>query len=75
LQGGGALGPNLRNGDTLRQFPNRQDHIDFIMSGTVYGKPYGSRGVGGIESGGMPGFGKRLTAKQIAAIVDYERSL
>jgi mono/diheme cytochrome c family protein len=73
--GGGAFGPSLLDGTTLRQFPSRADHIDFVTNGTEYGKPYGSRGVGGNEGGGMPGFGQMLTADQIAAIVDYERSL
>lgn len=73
--GGGAFGPSLVGGDTLRQFPARQDHIDFVTAGTEYGKPYGARGVGGNEGGGMPGFGEMLTPEQIAAIVDYERSL
>jgi mono/diheme cytochrome c family protein len=72
---GGAFGPSLLDGSTLRQFPNREDHLDFVGAGTEYGKPYGSRGVGGNEGGGMPGFAQMLTPEQIAAIVDYERSL
>ena len=31
--------------------------------------------MGGNEGGGMPGFENLLTPEQIAAIVDYERSL
>jgi mono/diheme cytochrome c family protein len=31
--------------------------------------------MGGNEGGGMPGFALMLTPEQIAAIVDYERSL
>jgi mono/diheme cytochrome c family protein len=73
--GGGAFGPNLRDGSTLRQFPNVQDHIDFVGLGTEYAKPYGIRGMGGNEGGGMPGFAEMLTADQIKAIVEYERSL
>jgi mono/diheme cytochrome c family protein len=81
-QGGGAYGPNLTNGDTLRQFPDIEDMIDFIAAGSQYEKPYGVRGVG---TGRMPGFGDRgegtekihglLTEAQIRAIVEYERSL
>lgn len=74
-RGGGAFGPSLVDGATLRQFPNRADHIDFITKGSEYAKPYGVRGMGGNEGGGMPGFENMLTPEQIAAIVDYERSL
>lgn len=75
VMGGGAFGPNLTNGDALRQFPDRQKLIEFVTDGTEYGKPYGERGMGGNEGGGMPGFGRMLTDEQIAAIVDYVRSL
>jgi mono/diheme cytochrome c family protein len=75
VTGGGAFGPSLIDGVTTRQFPNRVDHIEFVTLGSEYGKPYGVRGVGGNEGGGMPGFGNMLTAEQIEAIVDYERSL
>jgi mono/diheme cytochrome c family protein len=82
VQGGGALGPNLTNGDTLRQFPDLQSMLDFITSGSQFEKPYGVRGVGTSR---MPGFGDRgegdlkvtgqLTEAQIRAIVEYERTL
>jgi mono/diheme cytochrome c family protein len=82
VQGGGAFGPNLTNGDTVRQFPDVTSMIDFITAGSQYEKPYGTRGVG---TGRMPGFGDRgegpaaihgmLTEAQIKAIVEYERSL
>ena len=70
--GSGAYGPNLTNSDTLRQFPDIAKHLDFVTAGSEDEKPYGSRGVG---TGRMPGFGEMLTADQIKAIVDYERSL
>jgi mono/diheme cytochrome c family protein len=73
--GGGAFGPSLVDGATLRQFPNIEDHIEFVTNGALYGKAYGTRGVAGNESGGMPAFGRLLTAEQIRAIVEYERSL
>jgi mono/diheme cytochrome c family protein len=82
VQGGGAFGPNLTNGDTVRQFPDITSMIDFVSAGSQYEKPYGVRGVG---TGRMPGFGDRgegeakingmLTEAQIRAIVEYERSL
>jgi mono/diheme cytochrome c family protein len=70
--GGGALGPNLTNGDTVRQFPNEDDHVTFVETGSVDGKRYGQQGQG---TGRMPGFGQMLTTEQIQAIVEYERSL
>jgi len=86
VQGGGAFGPNLTNGDTLRQFPDIKDQIDFITNGSLFQKPYGVRGIG---SGRMPGFGREslpdahgkttslrlLTDEQIRAIAEYERKL
>ena len=75
ILGGGAFGPNLTNGTALRQFPNPEDQIEFITDGSEYGEPYGIRGVGGDEGGGMPGFGQVLTEGQIRAVVDYVRSL
>jgi mono/diheme cytochrome c family protein len=86
VPGGGAFGPNLTNGDTLRQFPDIKDQITFITTGSLFQKPYGVRGIG---SGRMPGFGREsdpdpkgkttplrlLTDDQIRAIAVYERSL
>ena len=74
-QAGGAFGPSLLDGATLRQFPKEEDHIEFIKTGSEYGKPYGTRGMGGDEGGGMPGFAGLLTEAQIKAIVEYERGL
>jgi mono/diheme cytochrome c family protein len=76
--GGGAFGPSLLDGATIRQFPRadgQDSHTEFISKGSEYAKSYGVRGVGGDESGGMPGFAQMLTPEQIKAIVDYERSL
>lgn len=89
LAGGGAYGPNLTNGDTVRQFPQREAQIDFVSKGAEFGKVYGERGIGqeapaqrtgtdpgqAAAGGGMPHFGSLLTPEQIAAIVDYERGL
>ena len=72
VQGGGAFGPSLRDGVTIRQFPDVARHISFIGSGSDANQSYGVRGIG---SGRMPGFGEMLTEAQISAIVEYERSL
>lgn len=70
--GSGALGPSLRDGRTVVQFPDRDEHIEFILNGSVNGQGYG---VNGIGRGWMPGFGNVLTQSDIELIVDFERSL
>ena len=76
MGGGGAFGPNLTNGVTLRQFPpltgGVAKHVEFVTTGSDFQKPYGTQGIG---SGRMPGFGQELSARQIDEIVIYERSL
>jgi mono/diheme cytochrome c family protein len=68
--GSGAYGPPLYN--ATGQFPDIEDQIDFVSAGRKRGERYG---VNGQASGRMPHFGKLLTADQIEAIVEYERSL
>jgi mono/diheme cytochrome c family protein len=76
MGGGGAFGPNLTNGVTLRQFPplggGVAKHVEFVTVGSDFQKPYGTQGIG---SGRMPGFGQMLSARQIDEIVIYERGL
>ena len=72
VTGGGAFGPNLTGGSSIRQFPKRADMIEFLKAGSEYGKRYGQQGQG---SGRMPGFGTIYTDEQIAAIVDYVRGM
>ena len=74
-QGGGAFGPNLTGGETVRQFAGPKgidDQIDWVTNGKPANELYGTRG---ISSGRMPHFGNVLTKDQIQAIVDYERGL
>jgi mono/diheme cytochrome c family protein len=68
--GSGAFGPPLSN--VLNQFPNIEDHVDFVTEGKEFGEKYGRQGK---ASGRMPHFGTVLTSKQIKAIVCYEREL
>ena len=70
--GGGAFGPNLTGGSTVRQFPSQDEMIAFIKAGSELGKKYGEQGQG---SGRMPGFGQTYTDDQIKAIVEYVRGL
>jgi mono/diheme cytochrome c family protein len=72
VDGGGAFGPSLTAGVTLRQFPDEKDQISWVTDTADLGKPYGERGV---SHGIMPHFGEMLTPAQIKAIVDYERTL
>ncbi len=70
--GGGAFGPNLTGGSSVRQFPNQSDMMNFIKGGSDLGKRYGEQGQG---SGRMPAFGQVYTDDQIKSIVEYVRSL
>ena len=72
VTGGGAFGPNLTGGSSIRQFPNQDDMIAFIAAGSEYGKRYGEQGQGG---GRMPGFGSVYTQEQLQAVVEYVRGL
>ena len=68
--GTGAYGPPLTNVDN--QFPDPDDQIDFVTNGRKRGEKYG---LNGQSAGRMPHFGIILTADQIKAIVNYERSI
>ncbi|HWM21517.1 MAG TPA: cytochrome c [Ilumatobacteraceae bacterium] len=72
VSGQGAFGWNLTDGAVDTHFPNKDEMIDFIKTGSELGAKYGTQGQG---SGRMPGFGSMLTDEQIDAIVDYVRSL
>ena len=70
--GSGALGPSLRDGRSIVQFPDAEDQYDFILNGSVNGQAFG---VNGIGRGWMPGFGAVLSEADIRLIVEFERSL
>lgn len=56
ISGGGAFGPSLRNGSTIRQFDTATEQESFVSSGSVNGIRYGNFGQG--DGGGqMPSFG------------------
>jgi mono/diheme cytochrome c family protein len=73
-----AEGAALLDGDQLAEpgpsVPFSASQIDFIHQGGQEGQAYGDLVVsnGGAQ---MPGFGNLFSAADIAAIVDYERSL
>jgi len=70
--GEGGVGPKLNEGEVLLSFPDEQDHIDWVRSGSgpKVGQPYNARGR--VAAGGMPGFGQ-LSDEEIEAVVMYER--
>ncbi len=70
--GAGGFGPSLVGGRSLLQFPDVQDHVDFIIVGSQNAIPYGVNGAG---RGWMPGFGPTLSEEDIRLIVEFERSL
>lgn len=70
--GTGAWGPSLVGGRAVVQFPNIEDHVAFVISGSEDSKRYGINGLG---SGRMPAFGQVLSEDQIRLIALYERSL
>jgi mono/diheme cytochrome c family protein len=70
LPGGGFFGPSLYN--VTNQFPDPEEHLEFVTDGAELGDKYG---VGGFSDGNMPYFGQVLTPEQIQQIVDYERGL
>jgi len=70
--GSGAMGPSLRTGRTEVQFPDIDDHYEFILGGSQNGQAYG---VNGIGRGWMPEFGTVLSEEDLHLIVDFERSL
>jgi mono/diheme cytochrome c family protein len=71
--GEGGVGPKLNEGTTIEAFPDEQDHIDWVKSGSgpKVGQPYNA--LGRVAQGGMPGFGSQLSEEEIEAVVLYER--
>jgi mono/diheme cytochrome c family protein len=72
-QGQGGVGPQLANGEVLKQWPVLQDHINWVKTG---GATHIGETIGGFvvtASNAMPGFGGALTPAQIADVVCYER--
>lgn len=57
--GGGRSGPRLNGGRVIERFPDPADQVDLVVQGR----------------GGMPGFGERLSAEEIDAVVAYTREV
>ena len=77
--GEGGVGPALQNGGAKLTFPNEDDQLSWVRtgSGPFTGKPYGDAnragGQRGPAKGIMPAFGSTLSDAQIRAVVKYER--
>jgi mono/diheme cytochrome c family protein len=57
--GSGGIGPRLAGGRVVVAFPDAEDQIAVVTDGR----------------GGMPAFGERLTPDEIAAVVEYTRTV
>jgi mono/diheme cytochrome c family protein len=57
--GSGGIGPRLAGGRVVADFPDQQQQIAFVTNG----------------QDGMPAFGERLSPEEIAAVVDYTRTV
>ena len=57
--GSGGIGPRLSGGAVVEAFPDPAEEIEVVTEGRA----------------GMPAFGTRLTAEEIAAVVEHTRSL
>jgi len=71
--GQGGVGPQLANGAVLKQWPQVQDHINWVKTG---GATHIGETIGGVvvtAANAMPGFGSTLTNAQVADVVCYER--
>ena len=72
MPGQGAFGWNLTGGSENTRFPNEDDQLEFVATGSDNGIGYAPQAQG---TGRMPGFGNMLTDAQIQAIVEYVRGL
>lgn len=70
--GSGGFGPALTDNRSVIQFPDIEDHYDFVVNGSVNAQAYGLNGIG---RGWMPGFGTVLSRSDIMLIVKFERAL
>jgi mono/diheme cytochrome c family protein len=77
--GQGGVGPKLAEGEVSKTFPEIDDHISWINTGSApfKGKPYGDPAREGGQhvaaTGGMPAFQGKLTPQEIEAVATYER--
>ena len=75
-EGGGGVGPALRDGQVMATFSSWEDHVIWVINGSPAdpGTLYGDDGDVSLgAANGMPSFGDDLSAEEILAVVYYER--
>ena len=71
-EGGGGIGPALADGAVLNSFVDWRDHVIWVVNGSPpEGQVYNDEG--DVSTEGMPSNGDKLSARQILAVVYFER--
>ena len=71
-EGGGGVGPALLEGEVLSAFVDWREHAIWVVNGSPpAGQVYNDEGE--ISTGGMPSNGDKLSAREILAVVYFER--
>ncbi|MYB09917.1 MAG: c-type cytochrome [Acidimicrobiia bacterium] len=71
-EGGGGIGPALVDGEVLAAFNDWRNHVIWVVNGSPpAGQVYNDRGE--ISTAGMPSNGDKLSAREILAVVYFER--
>lgn len=71
-EGGGAVGPALAGGEVLNAFVDWRDHVIWVVDGSPpEGQVYNDEG--DVSTAGMPANGDKLSAREILAVVYFER--
>lgn len=71
-EGGGGIGPALVGGEVLNAFVDWRDHVIWVVNGSPpEGQVYNDEG--DVSAEGMPANGDKLTAREILAVVYFER--
>ncbi|MCY4037737.1 MAG: c-type cytochrome [bacterium] len=75
-EGGGGVGPALSDGEVMATFNDWEDQVIWVVNGSPAepGTPYGDDGDVSLgAANGMPSNGDKLNAREILAVVYYER--
>ncbi|MXZ84173.1 MAG: c-type cytochrome [Acidimicrobiia bacterium] len=71
-EGGGGIGPALVDGEVLAAFNDWRNHVIWVVNGSPpAGQVYNDQGE--ISTAGMPSNGDKLSAREILAVVYFER--
>lgn len=74
-EGGGGIGPALSDGEVMATFNDWEDHVIWVVDGSPaeIGSPIPRADDGSLSEGGMPSNGDKLSAREILAVVYFER--